>query len=251
MNPEISVVICTFNRADYIAKTIDSVLRQSFNNLEIIVIDDASIDNTAIIVDKLIKIDSRIKYFKNKVNLGIAKSRNRGVSLSAGKFIAMLDSDDYWLDDKKLEKQLDLLNENNLGLVGTGIILVYENGKELKKDIFKTEDSYIRGKILSKNQFAQSSVVFRKEAFIEAGGYDESLLVCEDLDLWLRIGQKYKFANLIEPCVAYLIHSAGISKKNKRKIALTTDSIIEKYKNYYPNYLSAKMKSWLRIIISL
>lgn len=252
MNPVISVVICSYNRATYLPKSINSVLSQSFKDFEIIIVDDASTDNTSEVVAEVGKKDARVKYFKNEQNLGISKSRNRGVSLSSGKYIAMLDSDDYWIDDDKLQKQFDIISKDKkIALVGTGIVLVNENGEELKKDIFNTDDESIRHKILSKNQFAQSSVLFRKSVFNECGGYDESLIVCEDLDLWLRFGQKYNFANLSEPMTAYLMHPSGISKQNKKKIAVATDRIIEKYKSFYPNYFKAKIKSYLRILLNL
>ena len=251
MNPVISVVICSYNRAAYLPKSINSVLSQSFKDFEIIIVDDASSDNTSEVVAEIAKKDARVKYFKNEQNLGISKSRNRGVSLSGGEYIAMLDSDDYWIDNNKLQKQLELLGTDKIALVGTGIILVNENGEELKKDIFNIDDSSIRSKILSKNQFAQSSILFIKSVFNECGGYDESLVVCEDLDLWLRFGQKYNFANLPEPMTAYLMHSSGISKQNRKKIVIATDRIIDKYKSFYPNYFKAKCKSILRMILSL
>lgn len=241
----ISVIICTYNRADLLPKAIASVLSQSYQDFELIIIDDASTDNTR----NVIQDDSRIKYYKNEKNLGISKSRNLGVSLSSGEYIAMLDSDDYWLDNNKLQKQLDLISgDNKIGLVGTGIVLVDEQGSKIKEDIFETSDDLIRQRILLKNQFAQSSVLFRKEAF---SSYDESLVVCEDLDLWLKVGKQFKLANLQEPLTAYLVHSGGISKASKKRIALVTDKVISRYKKDYPNYFIAKLKSLLRIILSL
>lgn len=244
---KISIIICTYNRANLLPKAINSVLSQSYGDFELIIIDDASTDSTSEVVSGF--TDSRIKYHKNKNNLGISKSRNLGVSLASGEYIAMLDSDDYWLDNNKLQKQLDVISgDNKIGLVGTGIVLVDEQGTKIKEDIFATSDNLIRQRILLKNQFAQSSVLFRKEAFF---AYDESLVVCEDLDLWLKIGKSFKLANLEESMTAYLVHSAGISKESKKRIALATDKVISRYKKDYPNYFIAKLKSYLRIIISL
>jgi len=246
-NNMISIIICTYNRADLLPKAIDSVLSQDYRDFELIIIDDASTDNTEQFVRGL--TDGRIKYYKNDSNLGISKSRNKGVSLASGEYIAMLDSDDYWLSTSKLSQQLTVLEtDNEIGLVGTGIVCVYPDDTKIKEDIFNSSDQEIRNKILLKNQFAQSSVLFRKEAFT---GYDESLVVCEDLDLWLKIGQKFKLANISEPLTAYLINPKGISKESKKRIALVTDLLINRYQNNYPNYFKAKLKSWLRIIISL
>jgi len=249
MTPKISIIICSYNRAQYIEKAIRSILDQTFTNFEIIVIDDASEDNTENIVRDLTQKDQRIKYFKNENNLGISKSRNKGVSLAQGEYIAMLDSDDYWIDNNKLLKQVDILEEDkNIGLIGSDVLCVDQNGKELKKHYYKSRDSDIRKKILCKNQFAQSSVVFRKKIFNEVGKYNESLDVCEDLDLWLKIGKKNKFQNLNKITTAYMVHQGGISKQRKLKIATNIDKIITENKQLYPNYFWAKTISIIRIL---
>ncbi len=251
MEIKVSIVICSYNRATYISRALDSILSQSYRDFEIIIIDDASTDNTEDIVKLYIGRDSRIKYFKNPENLGIARSRRKGILMSQGKYIAMLDSDDHWLGSEKLAKQMLVLEaDKGIGLIGTGIVCIDESDQDLKKDIYETDDEKIREKILAKNQFAQSSVVFRKDAYLATSGYLEKLVVCEDLDLWLAIGQKYKFANLAEPLVAYRLHSGGISKSRKREIARVTDNLIDKYKKNYPNYLRAKIKSVIRIVKS-
>lgn len=244
---KISIIICTYNRAKLLPRAIKSVLSQDHKNLELIVIDDASTDKSEGVVAAFAELDKRIKYFKNEFNLGIPKSRNRGVSLAKGKYIAMLDSDDWWLAKDKLSRQAKILDANpEIGLVGTGITLYNEKKEKVKDDIFCAEDKDIRKNILAKNQFAQSSVLFRKDAFIAVSGYDEELNVCEDLDLWLKIGKRYKFANIAEPLTAYLINSKGESKLFKQKVISRTDDILEKYKLDYPGYVKAKAKSWLR-----
>jgi glycosyltransferase involved in cell wall biosynthesis len=252
MHPKVSVIIITYNRAGLLVKAITSVLSQSYSNFELIIIDDASIDNTKELVVGLMKQDQRIKYFKNEVNLDIAKSRNRGVSLAGGEYIAMLDSDDYWLDNNKLSKQVVYL-ENNLevGLVGTAIRCENEKGLVIKEDIFATDDAKIRSLMLWKNQVAQSSVLFRKLSYIKAGGYDETLNIGEDYDLWLKIGRDFKLANLTDVTVAYLIHSKGRTKEQKFKTIIATDKIVKRYKKKYPGYFKARIKSILRLLKAL
>ena len=249
MNPKISVIICTYNRAHYIVQAIESVLRQDFTDLEIIIIDDASNDNTGEIVKKYSNQDPRIKYFLNEHNLGIAKNRNKGVRLARGQYIAMLDSDDYWIGKDKLQKQFAFLEAwPEVGLIGTDISRVDENSLELGKDYFETVDSAIRKKILLRNQFAQSSILFRKDVFNNVGGYDESFSVAEDYDLWLRMGKISKLANLKETATAYRLHIGSISKNRIKEMILMTDKIIVKNKECYPNYFLAKIKSVLRLI---
>ena len=237
--PKVSVIIVTYNRADLLPKAVASVLAQDYQDLELIIIDDASSDNTS----KVIPEDSRIKYFR------ISKSRNRGVSLASGDYIAMLDSDDYWIKNNKLSKQVTYLDSNlEVGLIGTAIRCEDEHGLVLKEDIFETEDKNIRAKLLWKNQFAQSSILFRKDAFSK---YDESLSIGEDYDLWLKIGCNYKFANLSEVMIAYLIHSGGITKQRRFKTIMATDKIVRRYKNNYSGYLKARIKTLLRLLINL
>lgn len=251
MSPKVSVIICTYNRAEYLPVAIKSVLAQTFNDYEIIIVDDASNDNTENLVKPYMVEKSNIKYYKNEQNLGISKSRNKAVNLATGEYIAMLDSDDYWTDKNKLQKQTDILEkDSSIGLVGSSILTVRKNKSKIKEIFYNTNDKDIRENILVKNQFAQSSILFRKNIFTEVGGYNENYEVAEDLDLWLRIGKKYKFANLKETTVAYMMHSAGISKIKRKKMAKTIDEIIEKNKNNYPNYWKAKIISFFRILRS-
>jgi len=247
----VSVIICSYNRSNLLPKAIDSVLSQSYSDFELLIIDDASKDDTCSVVEKYIDKDARIKYFKNDINLGISKSRNKGISLASGKYIAMLDSDDYWIDKEKLNKQIKILeNDNSIGLIGTAISYVDEAGHEIREDVYASTDNIIRNRILIKNQFAQSSVIFKKDAVESVGAYNNELIVCEDFDLWLRIGHNFKFCNISDVTTAYFINTKSISNSNKLLIAKTTDQIIKKNRNNYPNYFLAKIKSLLRIIIS-
>lgn len=247
--PKVSIIICTHNREKLLPRALDSVLSQDFKDFELIIIDDASNDGTEALIKTYIKKDSRIKYFKNDHNLGIAKSRNKGCKIAEGEYIAMLDSDDWWLKNDKLSRQVAILDAKRaVGLVGTGIVLYDTKDNFIKEDIFEAENDKIRAKILAKNQFAQSSVLFRKEAHFNAGGYDESLVVCEDLDLWLKIGLRYEFANIPEALTAYLVNPEGISKLDKHRLFKMTDKVISRYKLDYPGYLKAKIKAKLRFL---
>lgn len=247
--PKISVIICTYNRAALLERAVASVLMQTEADFELLIVDDASIDETEKIVEAWLVKDKRIKYFKNDHNLGIAKSRNYGVSLAQGEFIAMLDSDDYWLAPDKLAQQVAYLESNlNLGLIGTAIRLETKSGKILKNDIYAGDDAVIRKLMLWKNQFAQSSVLFRKVAFIKVGGYDVNLEIGEDYDLWLKIGRDYQLANLTTILTAYLFNQQGITKQKRFRTILATDRIVRRYREDYPGYLRARFKTVLRLV---
>lgn len=245
--PKISVIICTYNRDSLLERAVSSVLSQSFKDLELVIVDDGSIDDTQSVLARLAESDRRIVCVRNEKNLGISASRNRGAKTARGEYLAMLDSDDYWLDKEKLRKQAALLDKREeIALIGTAIVLVDENGTKIGEDIYEVEDEQIRLKMLSKNQFCQSSVMFRKSVFMEVGGYDERFSVCEDYDLWLRMGERYKLANLVDIGIAYLVHPAGISKKRRLEIIKASDDLVEKHKNYYPGYIQAKLRSLAR-----
>ena len=238
--------MCTYNRAHYIKQAIDSVLSQTFQDWELLILDDCSTDNTHEIISPFLS-DARIKYIKNEQNLGITKNRNRALSLSSGQYVAVLDSDDYWIDNSKLEKQDYFLDTNKEhALVGTGMIIVDGQGQILKKSISRSSNTLLKYSLLLKNFFCHSSVLYRRKEIIDLGSYDESLPIWEDYDLWLKIGLKYKIANLNLYGTAYRKHDAQ-SNTEKIKIGKDTQAfIIEKYKDSYHGYILAKIIDKLR-----
>src|SRR3989338_6842170 len=172
----ISIITITRNRAGFISEAIESALGQSFPDWELIIIDDASQDNTREIAEDYSKKDSRIKYFRNDEHLRISKSRNKALGLARGEYVAVLDSDDVWSDRDKLKKQYEFLERNkDYVLVGGGVIVIDEHGQERKRYFNRESDENIRGKILFQNQFAHSSVMFKRDVALKVGGYDEKI----------------------------------------------------------------------------
>ena len=134
MNNKVSVITASYNCAKFIEESIKSVLNQSYEDLELIIVDDCSTDNTEEIVNKYIKQDSRIKFYKLDKNSGAAVVRNKGLEVAKGRFIAFLDSDDIW-DKEKLKKQINFMKENNYGFSFTSYRLINEDGSSLNKEI--------------------------------------------------------------------------------------------------------------------
>lgn len=240
--------MATYNRADLIENAINSVIDQSFKDWELLILDDMSSDNTENVI-KTFLTDSRIKYIKNDKNLGVSKNRNKGLKIALGKYIAILDSDDVWTDREKLQKQYSLLEQNpEIGLVGTFMIKKYLDNKK-EKITYETDDNKIRNKMLFRNQFTHSSVLYKKN--LVPDGYNESLKLAEDYDLFLRIGLISKFSNIPDHSVEYLMSPNGESLKNKFKMATIVDKIISQYKKNYPHYHLASVKSAIRMIKAL
>jgi glycosyltransferase involved in cell wall biosynthesis len=256
MNPKISIITITRNRAGFIAKAIESAQSQTFTDWELIISDDDSNDNTEAIVDSYKGTDSRIKYYKNSPALGISGNRNKALSLASGKYIAVLDSDDFWTDKDKLQKQYDFLEKNpDYVLIGSNIKIIDEKGNFIKKTTFKTEDKDIRKKILIKNQFGHSSVLIKKEILDKIGGYNESMSGVEDLDSYLRLGKFGKIKNLSEITTSYTKHCDGITYSKKTSLAWKQLIIVLKNFNKYPNWFLgmawAKLRLFRALAISL
>lgn len=248
MNPKISIITITYNRARFLPEAIESVLAQSFTDWELLIIDDASTDDTSEVAGRYASIDQRIKYYKNQENLKISRSRNRGLELSKGDYVAVLDSDDIWRDKDKLQKQYDyLVGHPACGLIGGGVVVIDERGKEMRRYLNEQGDESIRKKLLIKNQFAQSSVMYPRQAVLDLGKYDVELSGIEDYDLWMRVGAKYELANLDSYVLSYRLHGGNVSVTDRARLMERNLFLIKKYKEFYPSY----RRAWLRRILRL
>lgn len=219
--PLVSVIIPVYNREDVIGRALDSVLNQSYRNLEIIVIDDGSSDQT---VHRCRSYGERIRLITQK-NAGPAAARNNGIRHAAGPFIAFLDSDDEWYPDK-IEKQLRFAAEENLGMVITDseIQTPGENRTTYQKSLFSDlltaspKQVIELFELLVMQNFIHLSTVFiSKAAVIEAGLFDETMRVAEDTDLWLRVSRQLKTGVLNEV----------LAKRDIREDKLSGDRIQE------------------------
>ena len=208
---DISVVIPTFNRRNLLKRAIHSVIKQTIEPREIIVIDNGSTDQTYQMVSSLFP---DINYFTEKKR-GVSAARNKGIIESKSKWIAFLDSDDTW-EPKKLEKQLEfsLLNQNKYRLIHTDEIW-YRNNKFLNQlNTHKKSGGDIFKNSLKLCCISPSSAFVNKQVFHDYGLFDENLEVCEDYDMWIRITSKEEVGFLDSPLVLkYGGHSDQLSKK--------------------------------------
>jgi len=182
-NLTISVIITTFNRKDLVKRAINSVLEQTIPADEIIIIDDGSDDGTEEYIKEYFP---DIKYFWQK-NTGISAARNKGIDISINDWIAFLDSDDEWLP-KKLEKQKEAILENpSYQLCHTNEIWIRKGRRVNPKNKHQKFGGLIFEKCLPLCVISPSSVIIHREVFQTYGKFDESLPVCEDYDMWLRL----------------------------------------------------------------
>jgi glycosyltransferase involved in cell wall biosynthesis len=237
---DVSIILPTYNGARFIGQSIDSVLSQTFENFELIIIDDGSTDNTDGIVGRY--SDKRIRYIKNQTNLGLQKSLNMAIAHARAGLIARIDDDDFWNDKNKLKKQIEIFEQNRkVVLVGTGMHAIDKSGVK-KFDLLLPElDKDIRSQILSRTSFVHSSVCFKKETFLAVGGFDESENTkhVEDHDLWLRLGLHGEFYNSPSCSVTVRFREGSVIGKNFLKQQFKEMLLVVKYRNHYPNFVKA------------
>lgn len=232
---KISVVIPTYNRADLVGKAVRSVLGQTYQNFEIIVVDDASKDGTEEAV-RSIK-DPRIKYIRHAENQGGAAARNTGIQNSASEFIAFLDSDDEWLSDK-LEKQMAhfLKLDESYGLVYCGFSHVDENNHKLGQFTPVLRGQFTNDLLVENCVGTFSTVLIRKSVLSQVNGLDAAMKSCQDWDLFIRLSKVCHFDFLPEPLVLY--HVEGDPQRisgNASSIVRGHRLIEEKYAADYQN----------------
>ena len=249
MNPKVTIIIPTYNRADLLPQALESALIQDFTDYEILVLDDASIDNTHEIILPYLK-DNRIRYIKHPKNIGINSNRNYGLSVAKGEYIAMLDSDDTWISNTKLKRQKEILDMHpDIALVGTYCSIINTKNEKLGEIRTHSADSSIRKNMMIINQFVQSSVLIRKQVLDQIGYYDNNIPIWEDYELWLRIGEKFRLMNISELLTGYRVHAGNISKLSEQKCIKSYSMIYKLYKNKYPNSWVLLSKIWVKKLI--
>lgn len=235
--PIVSIIMSTYNNALYINKAIDSVLKQSYTDWELIIINDASYDGTEKIVNIYCKKDKRIKLYSNKENCGLVANLIKGISISKGTYIARIDGDDMWIDKNKLKKQVNFLNRNSdYGVVGSWANIIDTLGKKLLETKYPTTDQEIRNYILIENCFFHSSVLIRRTMYDAVGGYNSALQTTEDYNLWLKIGLVSKMHILPEYMINYRINPSGVNSTKYAFQLEETYKVVKDFKKSYPNY---------------
>ena len=208
--PRVSVVIPSYNYGRYLAAAIESVLAQTYSNVEVIVVDDGSTDDSA---EVLRRYGDRLRCLRQP-NGGVSAARNHGIRESSGEFIAFLDADDLW-HPEKLERQLPLFKNPRVGMVHCGVQYVDAEGRPLG-----TRISDLRGRVLRRMALLRgagllgpgSSMVIRRECLDCVGLFETGLTNAEDWDLCRRIACRYEIDAALEPLLLYRLHGAGMHR---------------------------------------
>ncbi len=199
--PLVSVVIPSYNAARFVADAVRSVLAQTYPNLEVLVIDDGSADDTRQVMEQFAS-DARVHYHYQP-NAGVSSARNRGIQIARGEFIGLCDADDLWMPNK-LELQVPcFFGRPQLGVVYCKPLHVDVNDQPLETYQTDRYSGKVSDTLLLGNFVTGSTSLIPKECFDAVGFYDTSLKTCEDYDLWLRISTKYEFLYLDQVTYRY------------------------------------------------
>lgn len=229
--PLVSVIIPAYNHEDYIEECVTSVFNQSYENIECIIINDGSKDNT---LNELKRLNNTYPFLLiNQKNQGLCKTLNKGLDLAKGEYIAILASDDYW-HPEKIAMQFELLNPSvseGYGVCHSAGYTINQNNKiiglrgddEFKQKIFP--------KILINNHILATSALIHRSVFNKIGGYDESLFA-EDTDFWIRCSQFYMFKYIREPLIFKRSDGNNLSGSINNLYRIR-DEVHKKHKNLY------------------
>ncbi|BAB07433.1 glycosyltransferase [Halalkalibacterium halodurans] len=217
MNPEVTVLMSVYNDKNYLSESIESILNQTFENFEFLIINDASTDGSGELLEEYSKKDKRIRLIHNKNNRGLSYSLAEGVSLAKAPWIARMDADDVSFKDR-LAVQMDHVKAHSeLDILGSYVIDIDDKGNELEIRKVPTTHKEIANLIWT-CPFIHPTVLFKKDSIIKAGSYDRNLRRRQDYDLWFRcLEAKLKFENIDKPLLYYR-STDDYYKKNNFKV---------------------------------
>ena len=248
-DPKVSVLMPVHNSEKYLREAIDSILNQTFVDFEFLIIDDYSTDNSLQIVQSY--NDPRIRLFRNETNMGIACSLNKGLELAKGEYIAPMDADDVAVIDR-FTVQVDFLdNHLSIGIVGSAIEAIDEQGRPFRIVTKPFTDAEIRWHLLLRNPFTHSAVMLRRK-LIEKNRlfYDRQFETVQDYDFWSRLLLLTKGANISQVLLRYRVHPKSSTKLNRQQQLRGHDKIAVRTINQYcPSIsLSSENVSRLRML---
>lgn len=227
--PKISIIIPSYNRAEYVSATLDSILAQTYKDFEIVFIDDGSTDDTEKILQKYVSKDYRVKYFK-QLNSERAIARTYGMGLAMGDYICLVDSDDIWYPNK-LEVQLKVMEAD------PKIILSYASVNRIDMQGNRTMTAarqhegytgWVFFELLKRNFIPSVTPMFRKEVLKKVKDQNTNFIPYEDWDFWLRLSREGKFYHIITPLGDYRLHPGqSVQNVNAERIEKVTLAVLE------------------------
>ena len=212
MNPEVSVVMPVYNGERYLSESVESILNQTFENFEFIIIDDGSSDHTQEIIRNYQAKDSRVILVTNDENIGLTKSLNKGLALARAEYLARMDADDVCLP-QRLERQISYMSAHpEIGVLGTNKRTIDSEGSCLKEGTpIPILPGFVGWMLLFHNQVVHSSQMIKKQYLDIVKGYDVSRQTAQDYDLLVRLSAIAKISNLDEVLILFRLHASSVS----------------------------------------
>jgi glycosyltransferase involved in cell wall biosynthesis len=208
--PALSVLMPAFNAAAYLRAAMDSILAQTHRDFELVVVDDASTDATWSILGEYASADARVRLLRNECNAKIARTLNRGIEAARGRYIVRMDADDWSYPDR-LAKQLRFMDAHPRVVVSGGTVEICDEAlAPINRRRYPRTDAEIRDRMFFFSPFCHPAIICRTEALRAAGGYNETLEVAQDYDLYFRLGRLGELANL-DDCIHRLRTHRGSS----------------------------------------
>jgi GT2 family glycosyltransferase len=208
--PRVSVVLPVYNGERFLAEALDSILAQSFADFELIALDDGSHDGSGEILDRVARTDSRVTVL-HQTNGGVIAALNGGLALARGEFIARMDADDV-AHPERFARQVAFLDAHpEIAVIGCAVRLIDESGKPIRDVAYPDTPEAVAEFLEIGAPLAHPSVMMRRDAVLAVGGYRAAYRHAEDYDLWLRMAQRYRLANLPDRLLFYRQHPAKLS----------------------------------------
>ena len=255
MKPSVSIILPTLNHSNLLSDCLQSIKNQTFQDFEVIIVDDGSTDDTKGVINKFVEennLAGKTRYFCQK-HSGVSQARNFGILNSKSELIAFIDDDDTW-DNRKLELQVKAMAlHGGIAMSFTNLFLIYLNSK--KKFLLSQKESITEGRIfkelLYKCFIFTSSVMARKDVLSSVGLFDKEMIVGEDWDLWLRIAYGHNIKYIKEPLVYYSMHNNN-AHKNIDEMLRGHRRIINKvfYSNEFLEYQQYKTPAKLNFYLT-
>ena len=235
-----SIIMLTFNRPQYISRAIESVLRQTVADWELIVVHDGPSREIEEILRAWEAREPRVRYFRREQWGNIAEATNFGIRQARGSYVGVLDDDDYWRVPDKLERQIQFLDEHaEYVACGGGAVCIDEDNRELMSYLKPEHDPEIKARALLANPMVHSTILYRREVAERAGFYDETLAGFQDWDFCLKLGQLGKLYNFPEHFLAYQIWEGGGSFDAQKRNTTSALRIVRRHGKVYRGYSAA------------
>ena len=228
MNPKVSIIMGVWNGAQHLKESINSILTQTFSDVEFVVVNDASTDDTAHILAAYAAQDPRITVVTNAQNLGLTRSLNVGIRASRGTYIARMDAGDT-SEPTRFAEQVQFLDEHpDHGLVGAWTHVIDEDSHIIGEMKYPTDNVSLKKDLIKYNPFVHSSVMMRRDIVEKAGLYNESWKYAQDYELFFRMSKYAKIANIGAYLASYRMSPVSItSRKNKQQVIFAIRACIK------------------------